>query len=450
MTDHTLSPSAAHLPGPTPPSARPPRRHPAALVAGACLFVLAVTSYLVVVGTNAAHADRLVLDDADAVIWGQTIRRPVEIAADRVTLRRVSVQAGGGVAIRIRPGVTGTVIEDSEIRCISRGTDGIASGNYSAIRVRTFGCREPFRGSPDTPASVVGSTRDGAPYPDRSPGSEPAGTPVAPGPIGSSEAAVAPAPPAVQVAPTPITYWPGPTTTGVPAGTVLRASGSLNLVTPGQVISGLDITGCVAVRASNVIIRRSKITCNSTTYAIRVYAPAINLVVEDVEINGTGRTSATVCCGEYTLRRVNIHNTIDGPRVGNRTNILDSWIHDLARVTGSHNDALQTTGASNIVIRHNRLDAYKPSTADPMNACLMIGSEIGPSVTNLLFENNYCNGGNYSIGVRTDLVASNVRFRVNKFGRNYRYGIISRPNQAGIIWERSTNVWFDNGLPVIP
>ncbi|MBO4205212.1 hypothetical protein, partial [Micromonospora echinofusca] len=434
-----------HLPDPVPPPARRPRRGPLALVSSACLFVLVVAGYLFAVGPGTAHAERLVLDEADVVVWGQTIRRPVEIAADRVTLRRVSVQAGGGTAIRIRPGVTGTVIEDSEIRCTSRGTDGIAEGNYSAIRVRTFGCREPFRGSPDTPVAVVDSTRDGTPYPDRSPGSDPTDTLVAPGPIGSSEAAgtrgTVDAPPGVQVAPTPITYWPGPTTTGVPAGTVLRNSGSLTLTVPGQVVSGLNITGCVTVQASNVVIRRSKITCSSTTYSIRVLAPAINLVVEDVEINGTGRTSATVCCGEYTLRRVNIYNTIDGPRLGNRTNIFDSWIHDLTRVTGSHNDLMQTTGASNMVIRRNRLDAYKVSTADPMNACLMIGSEIGPSVTNLLFEDNYCNGGNYSIGVRTDLVGSNIRFRINKFGRNYRYGII---------WDRPTNVWFDNGLPVIP
>ena len=250
--------------------------------------------------------------------------------------------------------------------------------------------------------------------------------------------------------PTPITYWPGPTNTGVPAGTVLRNSGSLDLRTAGQVITNLNIVGCVAVRASNVIIRRSKITCNSPTYSIRVYDTATNLIVEDVEINGSGRNSAAVCCTNYTLRRLNIHNVIDGPRLSTRTSVVDSWIHDLNRVPSSHNDTLQTTGGSNIIVRHNRLEPYKASTNDPFNACIMIGSTTSDAVRNLTFENNYCNGGNYSIGVRDDLVASNIVIRNNKFGRNYRYGIIARPNQTGILFTRATNVWFDNGQPVIP
>jgi hypothetical protein len=129
---------------------------------------------------------------------------------------------------------------------------------------------------------------------------------------------------------------------------------------------------------------------------------------------------------------------------------VDSWIHDLARVPSSHNDTLQTTGGSDIAVRHNRLEPYKPSTNDPFNACIMIGSTTADAVRNLIFDNNYCNGGNYSIGVRDDLIASNIVIRNNKFGRNYRYGIIARPNQTGILWDRPTNVWFDTGLPVVP
>jgi hypothetical protein len=234
----------------------------------------------------------------------------------------------------------------------------------------------------------------------------------------------------------------------VPAGTKLTKSGSLNLKTDGQVVSNLDITGRVNVYAKNVTIRRSRITCDSPAYAIRTFDSTVNLVVEDVEINGTGKTAAAVCCGNYTLRRCNVYNTIDGPRLGNRTTVVDCWIHDMVRTADSHNDTLQTTGATGMVVRHNRLDAYKASTKDPMNAALMIGSTLGPSVTNLLFEDNYCNGGNYTIGIRDDLVASNVVIRTNKFGRNYRYGVVMRPRHPGITWA-SSNVWFDNGQPVI-
>lgn len=434
-----IPPHATPLPG----RQRFRRSRRTVLILGSCLTLVAGTGLLLYLWPDPAHPQPLVIDVADTVLDGQDLSRPVVIAADRVTLRRVTVRTGGSAAIRIRPGVTGALIEDSTIRCVSHSTDGIVPGNYTARRVHTYGCREPFLRSTDAPAMIIDSTRDGKPYPGDQSGLGLAPSPPTRAPDGGSSAG------SLTTPPTPIDYWPGPTTTGVPAGTVLRDSGSLDLRTAGQVVSGLNVKGCVIVRANNVVIRNSKITCTSTTFSIRVYEPAINLLVENVEINGSGKNSTTVCCGEYTLRRVNIYNSIDGPRLGNRTNILDSWIHDLTRVTGSHNDTLQVTGASNMVVRHNRLEPYKLSTNDPMNACIMVGSTTAPSVSNLLFEDNYCNGGNYSIGVRTDLTATNCVFRKNKYGRNYRYGIIARPNQAGIVWDKPTNVWFDNGLPVL-
>jgi hypothetical protein len=259
-------------------------------------------------------------------------------------------------------------------------------------------------------------------------------------PVGQST----PSPP-----PTPISYWPSASTTGVPAGTVLRDSGSLALRTDGQLVTGLNITGCVTVYARDVRITRSKISCGSPAYAIRTMKSVVNLVVEDVEINGLGTNGVTICCGNYTLRRVNMHGMTDGPRLGTNTTVVDSYIHDLARISGSHNDTLQITGGVGAVVRHNTLQPHNPVTDDPMNACLMVGSETAPETRNLLFEDNYCNGGNWSIGIRRDLVAVNVVFRDNKFGRDYRYGIVARPQHPGITWE-SNNVWFDNGQPILP
>ncbi|MFB9239233.1 hypothetical protein ACFFWC_27495 [Plantactinospora siamensis] len=251
--------------------------------------------------------------------------------------------------------------------------------------------------------------------------------------------------------PTPISYWPGPTTTGVPAGTVLRnQTGTLNLRTAGQIVTNLNLTGCVNVYASNVQILKSRITCNSTTFAIRVITGAVKLLVQDVEVNGSGLTAAAICCSDVTVNRSNVYNTIDAIRLGNNTTVINSYIHGLMPQPGSHNDTLQTTGGTGILVQHNRLEPYNAALKNPFNACIMIGSEQAPAVINLLFTDNYCDGGNYSIGVRTDLVATNVRLTKCKYGRDFRYGIIARPNQTGIYFERSTNVWFDNGLPVLP
>ncbi|WP_326562899.1 hypothetical protein [Micromonospora sp. NBC_01796] len=427
------------------PPPRSPRRGPLLVVViGICLAVVIGTGYLIVTLAGPGRDGPLVLDQPNTVLWGQTINRPVEIAADHVTLRRITIRAGGAAAVRIRDGVRNTVIEDTRIDCADNRTDGIVPGGYSAVRVRVDGCRQAFEQRADAPATILDSTANGRPFAreERKPAT------VAPSPMdfGTDPPAAGES---VTGAPTPMSYWPGPDTTGVPAGTVLRPSSSLDLREPGVVISNLDITGCVTVRAKNVTIRNSRITCDSATFSIRTYDTASDLVVENVEINGMGKNSAAVCCANYTLRRVNIHHVIDGPRLSANTAIIDSWIHDLSRVPDSHNDTLQTTGGSNIVVRHNRLEPHDPNTKDPSNACIMIGSTTSDSVNNLLVEENYCNGGNYSIGVRDDLVGSNIVIRGNRFGRDFRFGVIARSEQAGITWDRGSNVWFDSGQPVV-
>src|SRR5690606_12165817 len=110
------------------------------------------------------RAAPIVLDQPATVLWGQTVNRPIEVAADNVTIRRVKVRTGGSAAIVIRDGVIGTLIEDSEIRCTSAGTDGVAPGGYSALRVRVIGCRQAFRQTESNPATIVESSRDGKPY----------------------------------------------------------------------------------------------------------------------------------------------------------------------------------------------------------------------------------------------------------------------------------------------
>lgn len=409
--------------------------------------VLAASGYLVF--TTAGRpvlAAPLVLDQPAGVLWGQTVNRPIEVAADNVTIRRVKVRTGGAAAILVRAGVTGTLIEDTEIECTSAGTDGVAPGGYSALRVRVNGCREAFRQTDRAPATIVESEQDGKPYLGGGPSSSPDGPapPPAPGEM-ADEPPYAPA----AAPPTPITYWPGPANTGVPAGTALRNSGSLSLRTAGQVVTGLNIVGCVNVAAANVQILRSKITCDSPTYAIRTLAGTTNLLIQDVEINGMAKNSASICCSDYTLRRAKVYNMIDGPRLASNTRIFDSYLHSLARIAGSHNDVLQSTGGNNIIVRHNTLLSYNPATKDPFNSCLTIGSETAPSLTNLTFEDNYCNGGNYSIGISPRLVGSNIVFRNNKYGRDYRYGVVSGWNRPGVTWDRPTNVYFDNGRPVV-
>jgi len=419
------------------------------------------------VGVALAGSGSVTVTKAGTVIDGQSINGYLYVKANDVTIRNTTIRYGGYHSLRVFPGFTGTRIEDTKIFCEQKKTNGVVFGNYTAVRVELHGCRNGFMYSPSAPATIIDSTWNGvkinvdggdiappppptAPTPGPTPSATPTPTPTAtakPTPKPSATRPTAPPPPAGGPGPGIPDSFPGPSNTGVPDGTALKSSGGLTLSKAGQVVSGLDIKGCVTVTAKNVTIRKSKITCGSN-YSIKVSDPNANLMVEDVTIDGMGKNSATVCCGGYTLKRVEIFNTIDGPRLGTNSKVIDSWIHHLTRASGSHNDAMQTTAGSNIVVRHNTIEAYNPSTKDPFNACLMIGSTTGPSVTNLVFEQNYCNGGNYSIGVRTDLNGSGIVFRDNLYGRNYRYGVIARTTQSGISWDRGSNLFADTRKPV--
>ena len=423
------------------------------------------------VGVALAGAGSVTVTKPGTVIDGQTINGYLYVKADDVTIRNTTINYGGYHSLRIFEGADRTRIEDTKIFCKEKKTNGVVFGNYTAVRVELHGCRNGFMYSRSAPATIVDSTWNGvkvnvnagdqAPVPPTTP-TEPTPAPTAtpsatPTPTAAPTPTAKPTPtqtrttnpppPNIGQGPGIPSSFPGPGNTGVPDGTALKASGGLTITKAGQVVSGLDIKGCVTVEAKNVVIRNSKIACSSN-YSIRVSDANANLLVENVTIDGMGKNSATVCCGGYTLKRVEIFNTIDGPRLGTNSQIIDSWIHHLTRADGSHNDAMQTTAGSNIVVRHNTIEAYNPNTKDPFNACLMIGSTTGPSVTNLLFEQNYCNGGNYSIGVRTDLNGSGIVFRDNLYGHDYRYGVIARTTQSGISWESSSNLFADTRKPV--
>lgn len=383
---------------------------------GVLLAVLVGITVLLAGGPPAAAAEvgGLTVTRDGAVVEGRQIDGYLRVRANNVTVRNTIVRSGGWYAVRIFSEYKGTVIEDSEIRCSAPNTSGIVFGNYLARNVKITGCRQGFTYSDTAPATIRDSTWNDE---------------------------------AITAATDTLSTYPSADTTGVPTGTTLRRSGSLTLGQDGQVLSGLDIVGCVTVTAHNVVLRKSRISCGDR-YSVRTIGDA-SVLVEDVEIDGQGKNSAAVCCGNYTLRRVDISNVIDGPRLGDNTVVEYSWIHHLTRVGTSHNDTLQTTGARNVRIRGNRLDAYNPVTRDPFNACLMIGSTTAPLVADLTYELNFCNGGNYSMGVREDLNGQNIVFRSNVFGRDYRFGVIARPNQAGLLWDRATNLWADTQQPIV-
>ncbi|WP_337059250.1 hypothetical protein [Kineococcus sp. G2] len=225
------------------------------------------------------------------------------------------------------------------------------------------------------------------------------------------------------------TGFPGPHDTGVPLGEELEPSGSLTITEDGRVVENLDIDGCVSIKADDVVLRNVRIRCGQQQRAIVIEGSDRNLLVEDSEIDGLGSTLVAVGWSDYTLRRVEVHDVVDGPRLGSDVTVEDSWVHDMVRVGDSHSDALQSNGGSGIVVRGNTLVPTDTSTGDVLNAAVQLGAENDSGeLSDVLIEGNYLDGGNYSVNVRGDEGVSGVVLRDNVFGGGARYGPVLAPD----------------------
>ncbi|GAB7190139.1 hypothetical protein NUM3379_08450 [Kineococcus sp. NUM-3379] len=236
--------------------------------------------------------------------------------------------------------------------------------------------------------------------------------------------------------------FPGPATTGVRPDARLTPSGDLTVTRAGAVVENLDVRGCVKIDAPDVTIRNTRIACTKKGQALAVQLTdkARNVVIEDSEIDGGGGAVVAIGWGGYTLRRVNVHDTVDGPRLGNDVLIEDSWIHDMVRRDNYHSDASQSTSGQNIVVRRNHLDP-SGGRGDFLNAAVQLGSETGQKLLrNALFEGNFFNGGTFSVNVRCDINAENVVFRNNTFGDKSKFGSVLAP-VSKIRFEGNTVGW---------
>ena len=244
--------------------------------------------------------------------------------------------------------------------------------------------------------------------------------------------------------------YPDASSTGVPEGTTLTASESLEITQDGTVVEGLDVHGRVIIAANDVVLRNTRVRTDTSTYPIHVTDGATGVLIEDVEVDNMGGTGIGILISSdssATIRRADVHSAEDGIRIqGDEVVIEDSYVHDLQRQEGGHHDAIQIRSGDDITLRGNTLLPFVESTADPMNAALQIGSLLGDDqVSRLRVIDNYMNGGNYTINGGGDDVVDSAVYSGNRFGRDFRYGVAGNLG-ATSSWDES-NVWDDNGEP---
>ena len=253
-----------------------------------------------------------------------------------------------------------------------------------------------------------------------------------------------------QPPPAPIyTSWPNASNTGVPAGTKLTArSDDLIITTAGTVIDGMNIAGCISVRADNVTIKNTLVraACAEGSIGPGYNTHPKNLLIQDVEVDGMGQTTTYSGVGgsNFTCRRCKIHGVGTGIRAGDNVVVEDSYVYGNKVGGESHNTAMSIHGGRNILIRHNYLQCDDGSL-DNCSSALSLYSRDG-TIDGVTVQENLFSGGGYCVygGVFTNATATNVKFLNNGFLKNQH----PKCGDLGPVaaWDREVpgNVWSGN------
>lgn len=240
---------------------------------------------------------------------------------------------------------------------------------------------------------------------------------------------------------------PGEHNTGPTDTTNMITTGGMTITQPGTVIENRIITGTINVKADNVTIRNFILDGSNASYGIRCDYGYQNILIEHGEIRNC--SSAGIYGRNFTARCLEIHEMgADGLKARGNTLIEGCWIHHLGKNPGAHADGNQTRSGSNITMRGNFFDMPKNIGAPyKSNAASINQAEAGP-ISNLVMENNWLNGGNYTVYFEAEAQhgysTTNCSLINNRFGRDYSFGVLRvHGNVSGL--QVYGNVWDDTG-----
>ena len=225
--------------------------------------------------------------------------------------------------------------------------------------------------------------------------------------------------------------FPGPSNTGVLAGTVLSAyTGPSTISTANTVIDGKTM-GCIDVTAPGVVIRNSKVSCPSSRSGYAVFSrdggfSGTPLLIEDSEIDCANTNGTALGEALFTAIRVNIHGCENGGDLNQNITIQDSYVHDLYNSAAAHTDGFQmggghyvngqvVAGALNVTFDHNTIFGIG---ADGSFGTSAIISNRGGD-TNILIQNNLLAGGAFTLYCEQGAKGNNYRVISNAFTRAF-------------------------------
>lgn len=251
--------------------------------------------------------------------------------------------------------------------------------------------------------------------------------------------------------PEPPRGWPGPGTTGVPAGTELRDyTGPCTITEDGTVIEARTVSCNLSIQARDVVIRRSLVLGAVHTDD----GGRFSVTLEDTSVDAGVQQLAAVAYTNLTLIRADVQGGQASVNCVLRCTIRDSWLHGQRMPAGAdwHLDAFLMNGGSDAQLVGNTLDCQNRESG--CTAAVGLFGDFAPNSRvvidgNLFMANesqSYCAYGGAS--VTKPFQADGVVFRRNVFQRGTTgscgtYGAITSfdPGSPGNVWEG--NVWED-------
>jgi hypothetical protein len=231
-------------------------------------------------------------------------------------------------------------------------------------------------------------------------------------------------------------------------------SGTIELA-GGEVLENFDLDGEIKVEGEGVVIRCGRISTDAL-YAVTnpVGGDGGSFVIEHVQMVGTAtdisaNSAALSPYGSWTAQGIEVSRFRDGIKVGSNQTMEGSWIHDLWKTEGAHNDGVQSVGGSNVTLHGNRIEGpWRASTS-----AIMIGADVEP-IADYTFTGNWFSGGGYTIyigGKEHQDTPQGITFRDNVIiDGSFTYG----PLHLGLGWPQgdagavTSGNTFDTGSPL--
>jgi hypothetical protein len=269
----------------------------------------------------------------------------------------------------------------------------------------------------------------------------------------------APKPPAPPVVVTRPGGRPGPTNTGVPAGTALTVINSdVVVTTPGTVIDAKQIRGALIIKASNVKVTRSLIEGRAGSDSV-VISSGGGILLQDDEVTVAHPSAGTdaMSVRGATLNRLNIHGGVDGMKLSSNSVVQNSWIHGLNYFSSdpaqgggpTHNDAIQIMSGSNIRITGNYLQATSSN-----NAAIQVTQDTG-STSGLSIAGNWADGGGCTFNFSghgpggKKLSMGGISVTGNRFGHATKFAGCAILTDLQTTISQSGNVFDDSGKAIV-